>query len=372
MSSQDQRELQDRLGSLLYGIEPGPPPVVDTMRRGKGIKMRRWISAAAGLAVVAAGAVVLPGLVRGRQARPAAPSHYTVIVSPIGAGAPAGLIGQGTTDGRRWTVVMSPEGTGVALTGRGLSGALPYYQYVASQFTAKPAALATAGSGATVLEFGTVRADVTHVVISLPAGEVVSLTPVPGRVVAGWQSCCPPRCRSSGPSPTTSGGELAYSVPFRRTQFDVWWQPGQVGPARLTKSIGSGVVDGESWHAAADIGPWGYCYSRQLWLDDCIDSTVVALLLPRQITLASPMICGSLDSAGAGAARAGFGAAAVAVRRVVLRYSGGSTAAFPTVAIGSGRMFGYAIPGGHKVTGSLEYGAAGQLLGSSSGAAWEC
>jgi hypothetical protein len=42
------------------------------------------------------------------------------------------------------------------------------------------------------------------------------------------------------------------------------------------------------------------------------------------------------------------------------------------VAIDRGRMFGYAIPGGHKVTGSLLYGAAGQLLGSTSGAAWEC
>jgi len=370
VSIHDQRELRDRLGSLLYGIEPGPPPVVDTMRRGKGIKMRRWTSVAAGVAVVAAGAVVLPGVLRGQAARPMAPLHDKVMVSPIGAGAPAGLIGQGTTDGRRWTVVMSPQGKGVTLTGRGLSGALPYYQDIASQFTPSPAALTTTGSGPTVLEFGTVRADVTRVVISLPDGEVVSLTPVSWRGRSWVAVLLPARVPIVRAVLYTSRGELAYAVPFRDTQLDVWWQPGQVGPARLTKSIGSGVVDGQPWHAAADIGPWGYCYTVSSE-STCIDSTVSPLLLAAG-ALASPMICGSLDSPGAGAARAGFGAAAVAVRRVVLKYSGGRTAAFPTVAIGRGRMFGFAIPGGHKVTGSLLYGAAGQVLESTSGAAWEC
>ena len=61
--------------------------------------MRRWISVAAGVAVLAAGAVVLPGVLRGHPASPTAPLHYKVIVSPIGAGAPPGLIGQGI-DGR--------------------------------------------------------------------------------------------------------------------------------------------------------------------------------------------------------------------------------------------------------------------------------
>jgi hypothetical protein len=370
VSIHDQRELRDRLGGLLYGVEPGPPPVVDTMRRGRGIRMRRWISVAAGVAVLAAGAVVLPGVLRGHPASPMAPLHYSVIVSPIGAGARAGLIGQGTTDGRRWTAVMSAQGNAVTLTGRGLAGALPYYQDIASQFTANPAALTTAGSGPTVLEFGTVRADVTHVVISLPAGEVVSLTPVSWRGRSWVAVLLPARVPIVRAVLYTSRGELAYAVPFRSTQLDVWWQPGQVGPARLMKSIGSGVVDGEQWRAAADIGPWGYCYSVSSG-STCIDSTTSPMLLAAN-TLVSPMICGSLDTAGAGAARAGFGAAAATVRRVVLKYSGGSTAAFPTVAVGGSRMFGYAIPGGHKVARSLEYGAAGQLLGSTSGAAWEC
>jgi hypothetical protein len=265
---------------------------------------------------------------------------------------------------------MSAQGNAVTLSGRGLSGALPIYQDIASQFTASPAALTTTGPGPTVLEFGTVRADVTHVVISLPAGEVVSLTPVRWRGRSWVAVLLPARVPIVRAVLYTSRGELAYAVPFRGTELDVWWQPDQIGPARLMKSIGSGVVDGARWRASADIGPWGYCYSVSS-ASTCIESTVSPLLLPAG-ALVSPMICGSLDAPGAGAARVGFGAAAAAVRRVVLKYSGGSTAAFPTVAVGASRMFGYAIPGGHKVAGSLEYGAHGQLLGSSSGAAWEC
>ena len=82
MSIQDERELRERLGGLLCGIEPSSAPVAGTMRRGKGIRMRRWISAAAGLAVIAAGAVVLPGLLHSHPAGPVAPLHYKVTVQP--------------------------------------------------------------------------------------------------------------------------------------------------------------------------------------------------------------------------------------------------------------------------------------------------
>ena len=79
MSIQDERELRERLGGVLYSIEPGPPPVALTMRRGKGIRMRRWISVAAGVAVLAAGAVALPGLLQGT---PRPPSRRDITRSP--------------------------------------------------------------------------------------------------------------------------------------------------------------------------------------------------------------------------------------------------------------------------------------------------
>jgi hypothetical protein len=366
MSIQEERELRDRLGGLLYGIEPGPAPVAGTMRRGKGIRMRRWISVAAGVAVLAAGAVVLPGLLQGHPANPIAPLHYKVTVSPIGAGSPPGLIGQGTTNGHRWTAVMSAQGRdSVMLTGRGLSGFASYESF-ATEFAAHPAALSTAGSSVSVLEFGTVRADVTHVVISLPDGEVISLAPVSWHGHRWVAVQLPARVPIVRAELYTSRGELAYAVPFRDTELSVWWHPDQVGPARLTKSIGSGVVDGKPWHAVADIGPWGYCYSFGSD-SSCIGTTYDPGVVTVG-TLISPLSCGS----GGGQPATGLAAAATAVRRVVLQYEGGSSVTLPTFAVGRGRMLAYAIPGRHKVVGSLEYGAAGQLLGMTSGAGWGC
>ena len=367
MSIQDESELRDRLGGLLYGIEPGPAPVAGTMRRGKGIRMRRWISVTAGVAGLAAGAVLLPGLLQSHHVSPIAPLHYKVTVSPIGAGARPGLIGQGTTDGHRWTAIMSAQGRdSVMLDGRGLSSVASYESF-ATEFAAHPAALlTTSSSSGPVLEFGTVRADVTHVVISLPDGEVISLAPVSWHGHWWVAVQLPARVPIVRAVLYTGLGELAYAVPFRDTELSVWWHPGQTGPARLTKSIGSGVVDGKPWHGVAYIGPWGYCYSFGSD-SSCIDTTANPGLVPVG-TLVSPMSCGS----GGGQPATGLAAAATAVRRVVLQYAGGSSVTLPTFAVGRGRMFGYAIPGHHKVVGSLEYGAAGQLLGMTSGAGWGC
>lgn len=106
MSIQDERDLRDRLGGLLGGIEPRPAPVTAVVRRGRGIRMRRWASVAAGLAVIVAGAIVLPGLLRAGTAAPAAPRPYTVTVKVLGLTAPAGVIGEGTIGTSRWRVVI--------------------------------------------------------------------------------------------------------------------------------------------------------------------------------------------------------------------------------------------------------------------------
>src|SRR5580704_6955528 len=365
MSLQDERELRARLGGVLSAVEPGPRPVVGTMQRGKGIRMRRWISVAAGVVVLAAGAVVLPGLLRAHPAIPTAPRHHKVIVTPIRPVARPGLIGQGTTDGHRWTAIMSPDGrNGAMLTGRGVPAVISYQSF-AAQFVANPAALTTTGSPGQVLEFGTVRADVTYVVMTLPDDEIIRLAPVSWRSRKWVAVQLPAGVPIVRAVLYTSRGELAYAVPFQDAELAVWWQPGQAGPARITKSIGSGVVDGKPWHATADIGPWGYCYTFGSG-SSCFDSTVNPWLVPAG-TLVSPMTCGSAGGRPAN----GLAAVAAAVRRVVFKYAGGSSATFPTFAVAGARMFGYAIPR-HNVVRSLEYGAGGQLLGTTSGAGWEC
>jgi hypothetical protein len=365
VSIQDERELRSRLGGLLDNVELATAPVASAMRRGKVIRMRRWVSAAAGVAVLAAGAVVLPVLLARQSASPIAPGRHHVVVSPIGPHAQPGLIGHGTTDGHRWTALLSWDShNGLTLTGNGLPSWASYGN-TNTQFASGPAAITSTGSHAQVLEFGTVRADVTHVTVSLGDGEFITLTPVSWRGQRWVAVLLPARVPMARAVLYTSSGELAYAVPFRGSELNVWWKPGQTGPARITMSVGSGVVDGHPWHVTADFGPWGYCY-RGAGSSTCIDSTTNPNLVPAR-TLVSPMICGSLDAAGVRGARAGFAVTAAAVRRIVVTYSGGRTATYATVTVGSDRMFGFAVPGGHKIVRLREYGAAGQLLGSARG-----
>src|ERR1700752_5334404 len=99
MSVQDERELRARLGTLLDGIEPRPAPVTRVVRLGKGIRMRRWISVAAGLAVIVAGAALIPGFLQAHRVAPIAKLHYKVTVTALGPNAKHGVIAAGVTDG---------------------------------------------------------------------------------------------------------------------------------------------------------------------------------------------------------------------------------------------------------------------------------
>jgi hypothetical protein len=261
---------------------------------------------------------------------------------------------------------MTDEGHGaVMLSGRGL-GSVVSYENFATQFVANPAALDTFGSPGPVLEFGTVRADVTHVVISLPDGEVVSLLPVSWHGRRWVAVMLPPAVPIVRAVLYTGRGELAYAVPFRGTDIATWWQPGQAGPPALTKTIGSGVVDGKPWRATAYVGPWGYCYILS-WGQSCFDTTTNPGLVSAG-TVVSLMTCETVG----GQASGGLAATAPAVRRIVLTFSDGSSVTFPTYAVDGGRMLGYAIPRHLRVVESREYGANGQLLHTTSGKEWGC
>ena len=226
MSIQDEHELRDRLGGLLSGIEPGLAPVAGTMRRGKGIRMRRWISAAAGLAVIGAGALVLPGLLQGNQAGPTVPLHYKVTVEPPGPGARAGLVAQGTINGRHWQVVVNGgprngcEVTLHALTcGRGYGGKPGPGQIL----------FESASAGRTEFELGTVGANVTRVVVELTNGTELDLQP---QLIGGarWIGFAAPALTIQRAVSYAGGTELQYAIPYRNSEFVAWLRPGQVGP----------------------------------------------------------------------------------------------------------------------------------------------
>jgi hypothetical protein len=373
MSIQEERELRARLSSTLGIVEPRPAPVTLVVRQGRGIRMRRWVSAAAGLAVIVAGAALLPGLLQGHRVAPAAPLHYKVTVRHLGPHAKAGVIAAGVTNGHRWRVTLSGPPRMPTVTPAGMLSTMGLDESPAP--VGWPASLeAEAGSQSARSDsmiFGTVSDRVTRVDLSLPDGERAILTPVSWGGHRWVAVVIPPDVRIVRAVAYAGSRELAYSVPFGTVNLASWWRPGQVPPRRLTKLIAAGRTNGIAWSDTARIGPWGYCYTFTNG-STCFDTAANVQIVPAGHVI-SGMTCGAL---GGGNFRtgpvSGLAAAASDVRRVVLKYSDGSTAAFPATEVAGNWLVGYAIPKHLSVASSAEYGASGQVVGHTGGATWGC
>jgi hypothetical protein len=365
VSIQDERELRARLGGLLDGIDTVQAPVAVAVRQGRGIRMRRWVSAAVGLAVIVLGVVFVPGLIHQRPPAPAAPKHYTVTVTGLGS-VQRGLIGEGTIDGRRWTIVLnsSRQNDGCSIDGFSLSCSAAG----SSAAGARQVSLGSAGGRDIEFEYGTVGADVTGIVIQLSNGSRLNLRPVSayGR---RWVAFAAPSL-AIGRAETFVGGTLyRYAVPFVNdgsSEFVTWLHPGQAGLARVSKSLGSGRLNGVSWHGAISIGPWGTCVVFANG-SSCVPGASVPRLVPAGHLIAS-LACGLLYTSEGTSAHASSGVVAVppGVRSVVLTFAGGRQHKLAAVSVGGTVAFVYAIPDAPAVTRIQELGAAGQLLASGS------
>jgi alpha-D-ribose 1-methylphosphonate 5-triphosphate synthase subunit PhnG len=371
MSIQDERELRDRLSGLLAGVEPGLPPVVRTMRRGRGIRMRKWVAAAAGLAVIAAGAALVPVLIQPHQAAPAAPAHYKVTLTRLGATARAGVIGAGTIDGRHWHVVLSKSLGDGCTTNLYMLACGPGYGAAVGR---RVVSLGSAGAGGTQFEIGTIGADVTRVVVQLSNGTQLDVRPVAADGYR-WIAFAAPAHAMLQATSFVGGSEYLHAVAYATandTEFVTWLRPGQLGLPRATRQIGSGEVDGVSWHASVNVGPWGYCVAFANG-GSCIPTTDRPQLPSAGQVIAS-LSCGPVYTSGGKAtgASAGIMAVPLGVKNVVLRFADGSHLRMTTTPVAGTRVLGYAIQNRPKVVRTLEYGFAGQLVHSTSQAGWVC
>lgn len=369
MSIQGEQELRDRLSGLLDEVEPCPAPVASTVRRGRGIRRRRVAGAAASLAVIVAAAALLPGLLRpAGHVSPSGPLRYKVTVQQPESGWKPGTVAAGVTDGRPWKFIAAGthDFPTVSVQGRvGMS------QFDNEWSRPSPASLLSetgTGRPGFVEIFGTVSRSVTRLVVDLTGGKAVTLTPVAYKGNRWVGLIIPARLPVIRAIAHSAARELAYAVPFQGIQLNVWWRPGQAVPARVTKVVGSGVVDGTAWHVMAEIGPWGYCYVY-LHGSVCEDSRSSPEVTPTS-KLVAYISCG--PAVGSKAPYLGIAAARALVQTVVLRYSDGTSASFRTAWVNGGRVFAYTVPQHASVISTHEYGTAGQLIGSTSGAGWRC
>jgi hypothetical protein len=365
MSADDERELRRRLGGVLEAVSPSPAPVEATVRRGRLIRLRRQLSVAIGLAVVVGVAVGVPGLVRPVSPQPESAGQPRVTVDQLGPRAAGGVIGSGTINGRRWRLVVREQGSGRArasnlcfvASGAVSAGAACYGATSAIGGASDPVAFNSIGDGRAEVLFGEVASGVTRVTVTLAGGTVLQLRPTEAYSQRYVAFAIPLPLVIDRVIAYAGRGEISHAVPFNSADGDTvaaWLGPGQQGPPRVSRVVGSGSTDGKSWSQTVHAGPWGYCFTGVL--GGCFD--VVDRSFRDRVA--------SYTGLGSGGTNWAFGTAGAAVSYVRVSLSGGHSVRARTFDVGGPRFFAFAIPAGERLVRVGWYTASGHQVSSES------
>jgi hypothetical protein len=265
VSIQEERELSERLGDLLGSLDPRPAPVDLAVRKGRGIRRRRLVAASAGLAVIAAGAVLGPTVIRSQlTAPPAGPRpvpHYSVTVSPPPRGAKAGVIAVGSINGWHWQATLSGSGKDVAAAFGPDFSFMPVGEFSMSsgdfaEFDSE------GGSSGAVAYVGPAAPAMRYMTMSLSNGQLLTLRPQSWSGHRYLAVVLPKALRVTEAVAYGARGELGYAIPFNyqgSADIQTWLRPGQTGLAEESAQIGAGGSGRSRWTATAYVGPWGMC-----------------------------------------------------------------------------------------------------------------
>jgi hypothetical protein len=357
MSTHNEPDLIERLDRALDAITPRPAPVAEAVRQGRAIRTRRRMSAAAGLAVVAAAGVAAPLLLhRPPSPRPAA---ETVTVYPPGPGSPTGLIASGTVGSHRWRVSTDRPGSAVAgrgnqcFTALGVLGCGP----VSHASQSAPVELTGTSAGGMMAEYGPVALDVSYLTVRLATGQLLTLHPATVFGTRYVAFAAPLHLAVQRVTAYSRHGELTTAVPFNAPAgpavVNLWLAPGQPGLPRATRLVGSGTSAGSAWSVTGYLGPWGACVASRG--GGAITSSCIG---------ARPPLGTSVLGWSAGAPRVVYGSAAASVAHVLVTLASGRTIRVPAVQVGSQKFFAFALAPGQHAVGWHTYNAARQPVAS--------
>jgi len=367
MSVNDERELRRRLGGVLEAVVPSPAPVAATVRRGRLIRIRRQVAVAAGLAVVVGVAAAAPGLLRPASREPQAAAKAKITVKQLGPRATGGVIGSGSINGKRWRLVVQREGSAGAaskdlcfLVSGAVSGAEACYGVTpASGGRSDPADFNTIGGRPAQVQYAVVSAQVTRLAVTLAGGTVLELHPTEAYGQRYVAFAIPLPLAIDRVVAYAGRAEISHTIPLNTAGGDsigAWLGPGQAGPPRVRRVVGSGIADGTSWSQSVHAGPWGYCFTGPI--GGCFDT--VARSLGNRVA--------SITGGGSGATNWAFGTASAAVSYVRASLSGGHSVRAATVDVGGPRFFAFAIPKGQRLVSVRWYTASGHQIASESDA----
>jgi len=314
-------ELRERLVAAACRYEPGPVRYDALFRQGRAIVMRRRVTVAVAVALIAAVSAVTPLALRtaAGQPSPYTGSRYRVTVYPArqapsllaNASHPARprLIAHGLINGKHWRLTLSvrPKSQSgdapVAISGTGgyssdITGT--FGEPVPATRRGYPLTMDEAGGSFPIFYVGTVRSDVTRLSVRLNNGQVLTVTP--GAIFTA--ECeryfgFPVPDVSSVTEITAYAGqrEAGLTYPFDRYSFFYvhWTYPGQPVPPQVNYLIRSARQGTGRWSAWVYTGPWGACqvlFRRSAGYAQCpltpIGRGAVARILERRLYWSSP------------------------------------------------------------------------------------
>jgi hypothetical protein len=355
-------ELRESLDEALRTVTAGDPPVEETIRRGKSIRMRRRVAAIASVAAVAVLAGVGYPAVTHLGAAPApAPAthrHISVTVLPPGRGSLPGEIAHGVINGRAWELTTSnPRQDGSAgqclmVAGAAFGPGTQSCGPVPAADSADPVNFEGFEVGQSEANAGPVAANVSYALVRLSDGTTLKLTPVRVYGTRYVAFAVPTSLSVESATAYLTNGRYLTSIPFNppgeMPDFVTWLAPGQPVAARVSKLIGSGSSDGTTWSVRAYAGPWGICF---VGTDDSFCTSGGAAGVTR--TVSSPG-----DSPGVV-----VGTAAPGVRYIMVTMTDGSTLRVTPVAVGGQQYFGFYLSKGQQTVRKwTAYDAAGKEL----------
>jgi hypothetical protein len=369
-------DLHEELDAALRTITPREAPVEAAMRRGRRLRFRRRLGAAAGVVAIAVFAAVgYPALTRPSAGpRPAPVQHQRIVVTdePPAMGSPEGVIALGTVGGGSWEIsAEKPDGqqgksalpqcfdislgrpgaTGVgssrpAMVGCGLTEA-------ASQEPATFTGFNGFGDGLNAAAIGTVAPDVTYIMVTLADGQQLKLIPVSAygeRLVAYVTPLDDQVVKAVA---YLGNGQYLTAVPFRQPGsvglFGLWLSPGDKAPPTDSAVLTTGTAE-DIWSqkVTAYEGPWGTC-----WVIGRGDSACVA--------------AGGLKETSVlgytGDRLVIWGSAAEEIGRIVVTVDGGPAGLeVPMAPVGDEKVWAFALAKGQKATSLKGYDAFGHLI----------
>jgi hypothetical protein len=367
VSIDDQRDLYERLDLAIGAITLREAPVGGAIRRGRGIRLRRRVVVAAGVAaVVAAGVVGVPRLRHADAEHPVA--SYSATVRPPGPHSPPGLIASGTVKGQRWQIVAGRPGAGGAGRGQQIflatgpaldSGSASTSVSTTDLKSTDPVLFLGLLCGPTQVQFGELRADVSFVKVRLGTGSTLTLHPATVWGVRMVAFAIPIGAPVVSATAYSGRGEIATAIPFNAADgmafFGTWLRPGQHGLARASGRVGSGSYLGRAWSATAYLGPWGVCLVGQAGgtgASSCMHATSAAGLGTGVMFWTDGVPAVAVGSAGQ------------SVARIVVTSPDGKTTQMRLVTVGGIRFFAFPFGKGPKPWKWTAYDGSGHVIAS--------